>query len=327
LCPALPRCLSGRGSGVGGRVVRHGNAPPTPTVPQHRLMKAALLGGRSRVGEKIREAEKPIGRLRDRKAGCLAFLREVLTRERGDGCLVRLLRVSALCTLRSALCMLDTRRAPLEGLGGVHAGKLLAASSQAVEALLGHWISRPEAGMAHGVACLSPPFISDTGTSTSTPAASPPHYSTVRTVPLPLYHCYPPTAPPRYPAQLLRPPPPPQRSRSPSPSPSSDALAISFAGYKSRPDPDSSFPTLHDIPVAFGLLRKGMSPEPIKPASGRRTVCDHCRRRRKSILPPLAGLRPRWRCYRGLYWHMSLPSPTTDNCPLTSTFTKHRHTM
>jgi hypothetical protein len=66
--------------------------------------------------------------------------------------------VSALCTLRSALCMLDTRRAPLESLGGVHAGKLLAASSQAVEALLSHWISRPEAGLAHGVACFIPAF-------------------------------------------------------------------------------------------------------------------------------------------------------------------------
>ena len=71
---------------------------------------------------------------------------------------LRPVRVSALCTQRSALCMLDTRRAPLEGLGGVHAGRLLAASSQAVEALLGHWISRPEAGLAHGVACFIPAF-------------------------------------------------------------------------------------------------------------------------------------------------------------------------
>ena len=117
LCPALPRCLSG--SGVGGRVVRHGNAPPTPTVPQHRLMKAALLRGTSRVGEEIREAEKPIGRLRDKKAGCLAFLRVVLTRERGDGCLVRLPRpprplrlaqaAARVCTLHSTLCALHAR--------------------------------------------------------------------------------------------------------------------------------------------------------------------------------------------------------------------------
>jgi hypothetical protein len=64
-----------------------------------------------------------------------------------------------------------------------------------------------------------------------------------------------------------------------------------------------------------------MSPEPIKPASGRRTVCDHCRRRRKSILPPLAGLFRDGGVVVAWNWHMSAPSPTTDNCPLTSVFT------
>jgi hypothetical protein len=36
-----------------------------------------------------------------------------------------------------------------------------------------------------------------------------------------------------------------------------------------------------------------MSPEPSKPITGRRTVCDHCRRRRKSpfsLSLPKAGL-------------------------------------
>ncbi|KAH8746662.1 hypothetical protein BGZ57DRAFT_186008 [Hyaloscypha finlandica] len=213
--------------------------------------------------------------------------------------------------------MLDTRRAPLEGLGGVHAGRLLAASSQAVEALLGHWISRPEAGLAHGVACLSPPFISGTGT--STPAAFATALSTV------LYHYRSTTATllPHHHATLLS-SSPPQRSRSPSPS--SDGLAISFAGYKSRPDPDSSFPTLHDIPVAFGLLRNGMSPEPIKPASGRRTVCDHCRRRRKSTLPHQLA------CARDavLSWPI-LAHVTTEpdyrQLPADLYLHEHRHTM
>jgi hypothetical protein len=58
-------------------------------------------------------------------------------------------------------------------------------------------------------------------------------------------------------------------------------LAISLAGYKSGPKSRSSSLPFHDIPAALDL-GDGMSPEPIKPATGRRTVCDHCRRRRTS---------------------------------------------
>jgi hypothetical protein len=93
------------------------------------------------------------GRRMPGQAGQAARLAQANLRSGWSACLH-----SALCALHSALCMLDTRRAPLEGLGGVHAGKLLAASSQAIEALLGHWISRPEAGLAHGVACFVPAF-------------------------------------------------------------------------------------------------------------------------------------------------------------------------
>jgi hypothetical protein len=50
-----------------------------------------LLRGRARVREEIREAEKPIGRLRDRKGGA--------EEARGDRCLVRLPRLLGLLRL------------------------------------------------------------------------------------------------------------------------------------------------------------------------------------------------------------------------------------
>jgi hypothetical protein len=100
----------------------------------------------------------------------------VLKREgRGDRCLVRLPRLLGLlrlgqgssgwsaclriCTLHSALCMLETRgeHSSWEALAAC-TRDFLAARSQAIEALLGYWTSRPEAGLAHVVACFIPAF-------------------------------------------------------------------------------------------------------------------------------------------------------------------------
>jgi hypothetical protein len=61
--------------------------------------------------------------------------------------------------------------------------------------------------------------------------------------------------------------------------PSSPYLSLDTSLAQTQIQP-ASLP-FHDIPAALDL-GDGMSPEPIKPATGRRTVCDHCRRRRTS---------------------------------------------
>ena len=129
-------------------------------------------------------------------------------------------------------------------------------------AALGHTMARltetprPEVGIApstSGIACSSPPLIS------YTPACP-------RSAPVPA-----------------------ARHTSPSPTVTGPILAISLAGYKSGPKSRSSSLPFHDIPAALDL-GDGMSPEPIKHATGRRTVCDHCRRRRTSDPNPSLSL-------------------------------------